>query len=957
MRLILRSLLSVLIGLCLGVPVPAQDPNPQSSFATTESLAGPSLELNFNDQTTAFLDQISGQSFVGTETITGTANYASLPSSYIAPMSTNALTFSANAPFPAGASSIQSISVYFDPPYGPPSAGQTLTFVVTNGQPGQITATFNVAASNSTGLQTFVNGTDFTSPAIVAGGSLGIYIPTGRGIAYGATVGSYFINNCGGGTPTVGEYPSCGEDNHTQALSAVINLSQTYTSGTVTPRQPGFDSTLTNNTSAEFPWNGWSAAPNNTLGAVEWSTPWTMMVQVDRLNWTRTGTLVLASKGDPAAGNWWQLYLNMTANTLSGANGQVSQLCFSRTNPDGGASYASGVCTTPTMDAMPNGFNYNIVVEDNGSGASGTTLGGDTNPNALSLYINGLGPNCAAYANSCIPQQTTAGGGTGYGYVNVSVSGGTGYANSTAFTSTGGGANCVVQGFMTASGGVPNGTTYNANSLNSGCTSAPTIVLTSPTGTGAVLTATTTSESMNSTSYPLMVPGQVYSGAYYGVAGITSTQNPTYVDEFAIFPGNLNMTQIQDLFYWTKFYQLLLGTPPSNRTAFIFDDDGPDDEDNFVALQVAIAEHKLGYIQLEGAVAETYEGSNGAAIFRQMLDQAGLSDVPVGVAGSSATASTTAYNASTPTAYASYPSAASVYQKVMTANPTTPVDILLGGPWDGAASFLQSSGGQTLWNQDASNGGAVYILSAFASCPPAAYPATTPCGGSYGIMEQGDYASAQYVLNNHGSMPLFHWGGTPQSSGPGVFYSRTGKDPMYLVDTSYGSDVRAAYDSLPMTQLASNDFYGGVQIWFSGGTGYANQTYFTSTGGGAGCTVQGIMTASGGVPNGIETLWGVGAAGTTQGIGYGCVNPSNMPSIVLTSPTGTGVTFTVYPTNVCGTYTITSSTASTLSSTPCSDEYFIPFSQLAVSENAPVLTWFLNSLIDPPPTGRPLYAP
>jgi hypothetical protein len=220
-------------------------------------------------------------------------------------------------------------------------------------------------------------------------------------------------------------------------------------------------------------------------------------------------------------------------------------------------------------------------------------------------------------------------------------------------------------------------------------------------------------------------------------------------------------------------------------------------------------------------------------------------------------------------------------------------------------------------------------------------------------MEQGDYASAQYVLNNHGSMPLFHWGGTPQPSGPGVFYSRTGKDPMYLVDTSYGSDVRTAYDSLPMTQLASNDFYGGVQIGYSGGTGYANQTYFTSTGGGAGCTVQGIMTASGGVPNGIETLWGVGAAGTTQGIGYGCVNPSNMPSIVLTSPTGTGVTFTVYPTNVCGTYTITSSTASTLSSTPCSDEYFIPFSQLAVIGNTPILTWFINSMVDSPPQGRP----
>jgi hypothetical protein len=32
--------------------------------------------------------------------------------------------------------------------------------------------------------------------------------------------------------------------------------------------------------------------------------PWSMMVQVDRLNWNRTGTLVLASKGDLVNGNY-----------------------------------------------------------------------------------------------------------------------------------------------------------------------------------------------------------------------------------------------------------------------------------------------------------------------------------------------------------------------------------------------------------------------------------------------------------------------------------------------------------------------------------------------------------------------------------------------------------------------------------------------------------------------------
>jgi len=59
-----RTLLSILIGLCLHWPVLAQDPNPQNSFATTLLYANPSLYLNFNDPTASFKEQISGQSFV-----------------------------------------------------------------------------------------------------------------------------------------------------------------------------------------------------------------------------------------------------------------------------------------------------------------------------------------------------------------------------------------------------------------------------------------------------------------------------------------------------------------------------------------------------------------------------------------------------------------------------------------------------------------------------------------------------------------------------------------------------------------------------------------------------------------------------------------------------------------------------------------------------------------------------
>ena len=74
------------------------------------------------------------------------------------------------------------------------------------------------------------------------------------------------------------------------------------TSGTVIPQQPGFDNTNNANYSAEFPYNGFSAAPNNTLGGFEWTQPQTLMFHVDRLNWSGTGRLVLASKGDIASG-------------------------------------------------------------------------------------------------------------------------------------------------------------------------------------------------------------------------------------------------------------------------------------------------------------------------------------------------------------------------------------------------------------------------------------------------------------------------------------------------------------------------------------------------------------------------------------------------------------------------------------------------------------------------------
>ncbi len=469
----------------------------------------------------------------------------------------------------------------------------------------------------------------------------------------------------------------------------------TYTSGTATPRQPGFDSTLANNTSAEFAWNAWSAAPNNTLGSsMEWNTPWSLMVQVDNLQWTRTGTLVLASKGDLASGNWWELYLHMTANTKGDAGVQLSQLCFARHSAFN--NVGNGICTSAYgVDIMPNGFNYNIVVTDSGTGASGMY----NTTSALDIYVNGLDKNTGAIAET--PFTTSYNAGFGSAIVTYS-GGGTGYANSTAFTSSGGGANCNIAGHMTASGGVPNG--ILPDTYDYGCTGAPTLTLTSPTGTGTTLTAAV-GTSMNSTSYPLMVPGYVSGGAYYGVAGATGTQTPTYIDEFAVFPFDLNLTQINDLFYWTKFYQGLINKRVATSTPMLVAMDGCPDIGNPGMLQLLIVMDRVGILKIEGVIANGNSGAGtydtSASIYRQMLDQAGLSNVPVGVpfTGSDSdsnwctVADVNTYDASTPKTSAGFPTSLAVARTVMAENPATPVFIFNGSApgnqW--LAAFMQSS--------------------------------------------------------------------------------------------------------------------------------------------------------------------------------------------------------------------------------------------------------------------------
>jgi hypothetical protein len=255
--------------------------------------------------------------------------------------------------------------------------------------------------------------------------------------------------------------------------------------------------------------------------------------------------------------------------------------------------------------------------------------------------------------------------------------------------------------------------------------------------------------------------------------------------------------------------------------------------------------------------------------------------------------------------------------------------------------------GLQLMARNAANGGVIYAQGL--GCSAASLPATTPCTATItGDNSLDDWVSGQYVVANNGATPI-HWiGGTPQNAGPGILSTRTTKDPMYLLTNTLGSDVRQCYDCLAVEAAVSSYFSGGVQIDYSGGTGYANTTYFTSTGGGPNCNVQGIMTASGGVPNGVEFPWGANAAGSYTGVGWGCISA---PTINLIGATGTGIVLTAYPTSVCGTYTIVGAGSGTVSSATCSNHYFEPYSIYAnqtPTSGAP-MSWFINSLVDPTP--------
>jgi len=857
----MKNLLPFILAFATWVSMVGQAVNPQTTFANSVNINKPTLWLNFNDSTTSFLDSVSGSEF-GPGAGFG---YVSTPSGALS--TGYAVVSSISLP----AMTINHFCVQF---YTAPAAG-AYTFLYATGTFPTLTipSSFTVTVAAVTTQQCFTAPTNFTAFTVPAGAHFGYWTPTAGTAAgyYSGTASTFYYTAAASAVPSGAHTYTSGSG---QTLA--ISLFGAVTAAAGTPLQPGFDNTNSANYSGKFTYSQWNTAPNNTIGnTMEWDVPWTMLLHIDDFNWDGTSNLlILASKGDTTTAgvnnNWWEIYLQQNAT-----NTHAAQLCFAR---NGVAPYTSQsgtfvaketYCSPNTSSVMPNGFNYDIALEDNGTGS----------PNAINMWINGVAMSPATtYTNQ------------GFGGITAVVtSGGTGYPTSgITIAASGGGTHCTVTGTANA----PSGAITSVSVTSSyGCTSAPTIVITASGGSGAVITATSYPMTMASPTWPLMVPGFVNAATYYGPGGTDTTALPVYVDEFATFPGDLSFGQITNIFYNTKFYQgLVYPGLTTNPPLVIFNSAGcgPDFSGD-QTMAMLINAHLAGLIRIIGIDDDdgNANGSNSVGWFRQILDQAGLADVPVAIApagnpavntGGCPAASITSYNANTDQNPAHYESATVMYRTLFAKYSSTPIYVLMSQTANGynlfqlsTADGISSLTGLQLQAQNYANGGWVNGFEGNFGTTPSYYTA---------------------LLNNMGNYPIYFEGGSPIEGGPGIFVARTALDPMYLAAVGNTEDTSQGWTNQELGQLITPYFLGGINIGLSGGTGYAQFTVLAASGTPAYCVVNGYMVSSSGVPSSIVDIGGEGVGSTYSGLGHGC-NP------VVFTATGVGTNLTVSAVTCC----------------------------------------------------------
>lgn len=566
--------------------------------------------------------------------------------------------------------------------------------------------------------------------------------------------------------------------------------------GTILYRQP---SPIPGRKSASFSLDGAAAAPSAGLASFEWTEPFTLTAEVSATvmtngwaEWLIAGKGVPATMGsnirpgDPAAqGIFFYVY------ALMGAEPQACLMLAA------GASVGGPSTTVACGDVvnLGDGQPHQVTATYDGSGmASG-----------IGIVVDGIPVGSASFGSTIAapgvwnsyPRGIY---GTALGAVQVTVSGGSGYAAATAFTSAGGGPNCAVAGTMLAQGGVPTGVTYTANEY---CTSAPAITLLGATGTGTAVSATLLNTSIVSDE-----PWYLNGDAGGVMASFTnSAPGMRTIDDFAIMPGVAPPAMAQDLALYGNSARAGLAAVCAKRPNVVLIEDGDDDWDNWGLVAAAVTAHKMGCINLVGV--EDNQGGSSVAWYRQALDEAGLAHVPVAqTPQSSAVCGGTNTNWTDEPAYLCGPwrgeDAATAgydanYRQRMASGVMTDVQMYMqvlgkysnvnivgGGALNGIADLMLSPGG----------------LALFQTRVAAVYQQEGLCADSGGL---GNFTlgvtAAEYVLANNGNVPVYLFGGDAScmpSWAQGVEeYTRGASDAWDVMDVKYqaGGDSREPFDS------------------------------------------------------------------------------------------------------------------------------------------------------------------
>jgi hypothetical protein len=309
----------------------------------------------------------------------------------------------------------------------------------------------------------------------------------------------------------------------------------------------------------------------------------------------------------------------------------------------------------------------------------------------------------------------------------------------------------------------------------------------------------TTAFSMATPSNPLYINGDSTNLIASQGANVHNNE-PTVYQAFAMGRGTLSQATVQSLVVHDRFYAQILPAAPASPETIVWDNDGCGDTDNLNSLAMAIRLHQLGYIRL-ALVNSTDWSDLGAAIYRQMLDQGGLHQVPVSASQGTWTSGQMAPGNGICTAgnLAGYNATylprnrqmtdVTGYRTALAAAADGSVQIVLGGAMRGVYDLLISQpdeiSSMTGAQLFAAKVTAIHMMSDI---------------GSQGDKNLGEDADgAAYVLA-HAGVPVYFYGTNVNfgDTGPGANFSRVQQYPFVATLEYANALTRASWDSWPL---------------------------------------------------------------------------------------------------------------------------------------------------------------